>query len=475
MGQEIAGADFVTKDFDTFRLRLQDETQRLEQIFARIQHQNDTRYAGLELEAWLIDPTMRPAPINDAFLKMLQDPMVDAELAKFNIEFNTEPLPLTGNCFSRLHTQLQNAWSNASQQAQKLNSELLMTGILPTLKQDDLNPFNMSDLNRYRALNEQILASRGQPVKLDISGEEHLKLTHHDVMLESAATSLQLHTQIPLNIAHHFYNASIMASAAVVAVSANSPFLFGHSLWQETRIPLFEQAIESGGFDGAAHGPVKRVSFGSDYARHSIFECFEENLAHFPVLLPVDLGPASDNLDYLRLHNGTIWRWNRPIVGFNGGRPHVRIEHRTPAAGPTIKDMLANAVFYFGLSHALCDRLIARGVEVAFSDARDNFYKAARYGLDTNIVDFDGQHQRLQKHILDELLPLAAQGLDKLNILASEKDHYLAIIEKRVEKRQTGSDWQQAYIAKHGKDFQKLTKQYLFHQQQGEVVSEWPI
>lgn len=474
MGQEIAGENFVSKDFDRFRTHLANETRRLEALFANTLQQ-DIRCAGLELEAWLIDRTMHPAPINDAFLTILHDPMANAELAKFNIEFNTEPLPLSNHCLSHLHLQLQNAWSNASQQAQKLNSELLMTGILPTLKQDDLNPFNMSDMNRYRALNEQILASRGQPVRLDISGEDHLKLTHHDVMLESAATSLQLHTQIPLTIAHHFYNASIMASAAVVAVSANSPFLFGHSLWQETRIPLFEQAIESGGFDGASHGPVKRVSFGSDYARHSIFECFQENLDHFPVLLPVDLGVSSDALEYLRLHNGTIWRWNRPIIGSSDGRPHIRIEHRTPAAGPTVTDMMANAAFYYGLSHAFCDRLIARGVELEFADARDNFYKAARYGLDTHIVDLDGQHQRIQKYILDELLPMAAQGLDKLGIEETEKQRYLSIIEARVEKHQTGSDWQRAFINKHGKDFQKLTRQYLFHQQQGGVVSEWPI
>lgn len=474
MGQEIAGENFVDRDFKRFRQHLADETARL-QLLLSSPDSHESRYAGLELEAWLVDKTMHPAPVNDAFLKRLNDPLANPELAKFNVEFNTDPLPLTGKALSQLHRQLQNAWSNASQQAQQLGCELLMTGILPTLAQDDLNVFNMSDMNRYRALNEQILASRGQPVRLDISGDDHLKLTHHDVMLESAATSLQLHTQVPITIAHHFYNASMLASAAVVAVSANSPYLFEHSLWQETRIPLFEQAIESGGFDGAAHGPVKRVGFGSDYARHSIFECFEENLAHFPILLPVDLGDASDELEHLRLHNGTIWRWNRPLVGFNGGKPHVRIEHRTPAAGPTISDMLANAAFYFGLSHALCDRLITHGIEIAFSDAKDNFYKAARHGLDTHIVDFDGQHQRMQRFVLEQCLPLAAQGLAKLNIDSADSDYYLKIIEQRVEAHQTGSDWQRAFIAKHGTDFQKLTQHYLHHQQKGKVVSQWPI
>ena len=254
MGQEIAGVSFNDRDFERFRQHLRDETRQLESLLSASLSGADKRYAGLELEAWLLDKTMQPAAINDAFLKRLHDPLANAELAKFNIEFNTDPLPLTGDALSRLHRQLQNAWSNASQQAQKLNAELMMIGILPTLSQDHLNVLNMSDMNRYRALNEQILAARGKPVELDISGDDHLKLTHHDVMLESAATSLQLHTQVPLTVAHHFYNASIMASAAMVAVSANSPYLFGHSLWQETRIPLFEQAIEAGGFAGAAHG-----------------------------------------------------------------------------------------------------------------------------------------------------------------------------------------------------------------------------
>lgn len=475
MGQEIAGVSFTAKDFERFSDHLRDETSHLQELLSEAHLLHDTRYAGIELEAWLVDKAMRPAPINDAFLKLLNDPLANAELAKFNIEFNTEPVPLTGDALSQLHRQLQNAWSNASQQAQRLESELMMAGILPTLLQDDLNIFNMSDMNRYRALNEQILAARGKPVQLDISGEDHLKLTHHDVMLESAATSLQLHTQVAVNIAHHFYNASLIASAPMVAVCANSPFLFGHSLWQETRIPLFEQAIEAGGFAGAAHGPVKRVSFGSDYARHSIFECFEENLQHYPVLLPVDLGEASDQLEHLRLHNGTIWRWNRPLIGFIGAKPHIRIEHRTPAAGPTITDMLANAAFYYGLSHALCDRIIANGIELAFADARDNFYKAARYGLDTAIMDFDGSYQPLKQFILNTCLPLAEQGLDKLSIKSGDRNKYLKIIADRVEQHQTGSDWQRAFIAKNGKDFSRMSRYYLHHQQEGEVVSQWPI
>jgi hypothetical protein len=207
-------------------------------------------------------------------------------------------------------------------------------------------------------------------------GREHLKLDHHDVMLESATTSFQIHIQLPLDIAHHFYNASIIASASMVALCANAPFLFGKDLWDESRIPLFEQSIETGGYDGAAHGPIKRVSFGTDYARHSIIECFIENLDHFPVLLPVDSDSPNEAFEHLRLHNGTIWRWNRPLVGFDeDGTPHIRVEHRAPAAGPTTIDSMANAAFYYGVSKSLCDEIIEKGLSFPFSQAKIIFIK----------------------------------------------------------------------------------------------------
>jgi hypothetical protein len=198
-----------------------------------------------------------------------------------------------------------------------------MIGILPTLVPSDLTVKNMSDLNRYRALNNRILETRTKPIHLDITGEDHLDLGHDDIMLESATTSLQLHTKVPASVAHHFYNASIISSAAMVAICGNAPFLFGKNLWHESRVPLFEQAVDIGGFDGAAHGPVKRVSFGKGYARHSVFECFEENLHHFPILLPEQLDDSDETFSHLKLHNGTIWRWNRPLIGFDEDGKHI--------------------------------------------------------------------------------------------------------------------------------------------------------
>jgi len=476
MGQEIAKAHFKAADFEQFHQQLSCETNLLKQMIMRGACSTQSPVAGLELESWLIDRNMQASATNDDFLASLADPLANAELAKFNIEFNTHPLSLTGDGLEKLHTQLDATWQRAAKHAETMDTALMMIGSLPTLRATSLNTHNMSDLNRYRALNEQILAARAKPINLDIIGVEHLQFDHHDVMLESATTSLQLHTQIPLEIAHHYYNASIIASAAMVAICANSPYLFGKQLWQESRIPLFEQAIETGGYGGAADGPLKRVSFGSCYANKSIFECFQENLEHFPVLLPVNLQHDDTLFAHLKLHNGTIWRWNRPLLGEDpDGTPHIRIEHRSPAAGPTIIDTIANAAFYFGLSKYLCDDIIANGLPMPFTQAKDNFYQAARHGLKGHIIWSDGQHHRIHTLITNTLIPYAISGLQSLGINSVDIEKYMAVIKHRSETQQTGSQWQQQFIQTHTTDFATMTRQYLAHQQQGKPVSQWTL
>jgi len=477
MGQEIDNIKYDSSDFERFSHRLQQETKLLKQLIESDSCSLSPPMAGFEIEAWLVDQNMQAAPINDHYLASLNEPLAFPELAKFNVELNSPALPLAGNVFSHLLKTLNSTWNNVSQHAEDMHSHLIMIGTLPTLKQSDLCLNNMSDLNRYHALNEQILLSRGKPIHLEITGNEHLKFDHHDVMLESATTSLQVHTQVPLAIAHHYYNASIIASAAVVAVCANAPYLFGKNLWQESRIPLFEQAIETGGYDGAAHGPIKRVSFGSDYARQSIFECFNENLEHFPVLLPEHFDSDPDKFNHLRLHNGTIWRWNRPLVGFDeDGTPHIRIEHRTPAAGPTTIDAIANAAFYYGLAKNICDEIIAsQKVPLPFSQAKDNFYQAARYGIDSSIIWFDGNKQRLLDLLKSELLPRAVLGLKSFGITTCDTEDFLEIIMQRISNKQTGSRWQVDFMQNNQATFKAMTHQYWQNQCSGKPVSEWDL
>ena len=286
---------------------------------------------------------------------------------QFNVELNVDPQALNDKALSRLHQGLQQTWDDCQRVAAGLHARLVMTGILPSVSQQDLTLANMSELKRYRALNEQVLRLReGKPLMLDIHGREHLNLSHQDVMLESAATSLQLHLKVAVEDAVRYYNAAQIVSAPLVAASGNSPFLFGRQLWDETRIPLFEQSVEVGGFAGASRGPVRRVSFGTGYAKESLFECFVENEQHFPVLLPIQFDEPGREMRHLRLHNGTIWRWNRPLVGYDDdGTPHLRIEHRVLPAGPTVIDSIASAAFFYGLVHALAQRRCGAGRSAA--------------------------------------------------------------------------------------------------------------
>jgi gamma-glutamyl:cysteine ligase YbdK (ATP-grasp superfamily) len=477
MGQEIEQTCFTRADFTDYGDCLRRETELLEAWFRDGLFSTRDRTGGFELEAWLIDPAARPAPVNAAFLKRLDDPMVVPELARFNVELNDHPQHLWGSALSRFEASLGATWKKCRQVATELDVRLLMIGILPTLREVDLTQANMSDLRRYRALNEQVLRLReGRPLELDIQGRRRLKTTHGDVMLESAATSFQLHLKVQSRDAVRAYNAAQILSAPMVAVAANSPFLFGHDLWDETRIPLFEQSVAVGGIAGASHGPLRRVTFGSGYARVSLYECFLENQQHYPVLLPMRFQEGAAKMAHLRLHNGTIWRWNRPLIGFDyDGMPHLRIEHRVVPGGPTITDAIANAAFFFGLMQALMSVELPVETRIPFSQARDNFYAAARHGLNAPVTWVDSHRGPLRTLLLDELLPLARRGLASLEIDAADSAYYLGIIEARARRAATGADWQRAWVDRHRADMAALTEAYARRQQQGAPVHEWDV
>ncbi len=477
MGDEITHSQFQTADFELFQEHLSRETRLLGEWFAQGKFSAEVPVCGLEMEAWLIDDSALPAAVNQQFLAAMNNPLVVPELAKFNVELNVEPQPLHGRALSELHHGLQQTWQACARVAAGLDTRLVMIGILPSVSQHDLTLANMSEMKRYLALNEQVLRLRGgKPLMLDIHGREHLHLLHQDVMLESAATSLQLHLKVGLRRAVRYYNAAQVVSAPMVAAAVNSPYLFGKDLWDETRIPLFEQSVEVGGFAGASGGPVRRVSFGTGYAKESLHECFVENQEHFPVLLPIDFKAPDQQMRHLRLHNGTIWRWNRPLIGFDeDATPHLRIEHRVLPAGPTVSDSIANAAFFYGLVHALATRQLAPELELPFATARDNFYAAARDGLDAQLTWLDGRKRPAGSLLLDQLIPLARYGLGLLDIDAGDRDLYLGIVKTRLRNACTGANWQRAYVARHGRDMQALTEAYYRRQQSGLPVHEWAV
>ncbi len=476
MGQEIDNSHFTDHDFQRFSQCLRQETALLANWFQQHRFAAEPSIGGFELEAWLVDSAGLPAPINQAYLESLRHPLVVPELSVFNVELNTPERPLRGDVLSRMEADLAELWKRCGAKAREFNATLAMIGILPTVREQDLTLDSMSRWERYRALNEQVLRlRRGQPLRLDIRGGEALCMEHNDVMLEAATTSFQIHLQVKASEAAAFFNAALMLSAPMVAATANSPFLFGRQLWEETRIPLFEQAVAVGG-DIAGDAPAyRRVTFGSGYLQSSLLEVFQENLVHYPPLLPQCHDVAAENLHHVRLHNGTIWRWNRPLIGFGrDGTPHVRIEHRVVPAGPSIADSIANAALFYGLVHALAGASAWRGPALSFAQSRANFYAAARDGLRAEVVWRHGRIP-LRQLLLTELLPLAREGLATLAIAEADIAYYLGIIEARIGSGQTGSRWQQAFVARHGRDMQALTLAYLERQGSGLPVHEWAL
>ncbi len=475
MGQEIDTSRFTPADLETFRTRLREETALLEGWFRDGVFASAPKVGGFELEAYLVAADLNPAPIAGPFLERLADPLVVPELATFNAEINGTPQRLRGDALSRLAAELEATWKRCARAAIGLDARLAMIGILPTARPEHLDMAHMSPLKRYQALNERILQlRRGRPFTLEILGEDRLFLERQDVMMESVATSLQIHLQVNPEEAARVYNWSKVLAAPMVAVSANSPFLFGCDLWAESRIPLFEQAISVG-------GPFfrERVTFGLRYVEDSVFECFRANLDRFPVLLPQVMDEPPEQLAHLRLHNGTIWRWNRPLIGFDadaaGTPPHLRIEHRVMPAGPTVADAIANAALYFGAVQSFAGEGAHPRRHLPFSVAKGNFYEAAREGLDAEIEWLDRRPTTLHQVLTDDLLPRAGQGLTELGIDASEIDRWLGIIAGRLRTGQTGSAWQRAWVARHGRDLTALTAAYLERQESGLPVHQWPL
>ncbi|HSG35780.1 MAG TPA: glutamate-cysteine ligase family protein [Sphingomonadaceae bacterium] len=473
MGQEISSTGFAEADFRDFRARVAQETGLLRAAYETGKLSRRASVIGLELEAWLVDHNGYPAPHNQSFLERVGDPQVVAELSRFNIELNAPPRLLAGEGLLELEQGLRSAWDRCDNSAHDLVDTIIAIGTLPTLREADLTLANMTPLNRYEALNREVLKARkGEPIRFDIdsvhAGGKPLKTVHHDVMIEAATTSFQLHWQLPPERMGPVMNASSILSAPLVALAANSPFLFGRKLWHETRIAIFEQAVSQPG-----DGP-QRVTFGRSYVAHDPIAIFEDNLALYPPLLPFMDDEEPGKLACLRLHNGTIWRWNRPLVGFDeDGTPHLRIEQRVMPSGPTAIDMLANGALYYGAAHMLAERMEDPERLLPFDQARANFYACARHGLDAEIAWLDGR-SRPVRQVIEKLVPLAREGLAAQGVSDALAERYLDVVLMRCETRQNGAAWQLRHHAKHG-DLARLVADYLAHQRSGNPVHEWEL
>lgn len=476
VGQDISRSAFSAEEHAEFHAKLRAETATLNHWF----HDGDFEQSGiattgLELEAWLIDESYLPSPRNAAFLAAVNDPQVVPELSKYNFEINIDPELLQADFLSRTQAKLEAQWRRCETAAHTLGLGIVATGILPTVKDDMLQPEWMSDSPRYRALNSELFRLRaGAPLHIHIEGQETLDYRSPHLMLEAACTSLQGHLKVNPDQAVRLYNASVVAAAPLVAATANSPFLYGNSLWAETRVAAFEQSTALHGFRDAQGRDVPRVTLGTGYLRHSMLELFLENLS-YPVLLPA-LSKDGAHLAHLRLQNGTIWRWLRPIIGFNGdGAPHLRIEQRVMPAGPSIVDSIANLALNYGLALALGEAETPPESETPFEDSRANFYACARHGLEAQVL-WCGKSVDVRSLLLEHLLPDARRALEAHGVSRNDLEHYFdGVLHPRILSGQTGTVWQRRYVDVHGPDFQALVGRYAELQATGKPVHQWTV
>jgi len=473
MGQEIPNTAFTADDFARFTERLAAETALLrEELAAGRFSEAPAPVAGCEIEGWLLDRHYLPIADNEQFLGRLGDPLVVPELSRFNIELNCTPRTLTGDALRALRAEVERVWAHCQAVAHDGGELAMLIGILPTLRESDLSLANVSAMNRFHALNAQVMKARGgTPIRIDIRGREHLRLDHGDVMLEAGTTSFQLHLQVPASRILRYYNAAQLLAGPMVALAANSPLLFGRDLWAETRIRLFEQAVALG---SAEHG---RVGFGNDWLAGSPHALFAENLARHAPLLPLVVDAPPGRYAHLKLHNGTIWRWNRLLVGGDGALS-LRLEHRVMAAGPSFVDMFANAALFYGAIRELAEAARAPEHELSFAAARRNFYAGAELGLDAHFDWLGSTRVPAATLIAAQLVPLARRGLATLGVAREDSEPLLEIVTQRARSGRNGAWWQRAWLAAHRDDpdrLRALTARYVEHQRQGNPVHEWEL
>ena len=445
---------------------------------------------GAEQEMFLIDRDLRPAPISVDVLQRANEPRLTTEIARFNLEANLTPLDLTGNCFRRMETELQELLAITRASAHTLDADVLLSGILPTLQKSDLTLDNLTPSARYRELDRGVIRLRGGPLSIHIKGLDELNLTHDNIMMESCNTSFQIHFQSsPEEFVNH-YNVAQAITAPVLAVAVNSPLLFGHRLWQETRVALFQHSTDERSRPQLARSQPTRVSFGDQWLRNSVIELFHDQISRFrPIMITQpDENPfqvlargQTPMLSALRMHNGTVWRWNRACYGVSDGVPHLRIENRALPSGPTPVDEIANAAFFTGLMLALPQEYGDIAARMAFDDAKLNFFRAARHGLDAQFQWLGAESRSASSLILYELLPLARAGLRSAEVDDEDIEKYLGIIEERTRSAQTGARWIIKSLGtmpdNMSKDVRqrKLTSTMLDLQKQGTPVHEWPL
>lgn len=487
MGLEIDNTDFTPEDFDHFGERLRANLKALEILLARPNFGEGELSFGAELELYIVDKNCRPLHINQEIIAKLNDPQLTLELNRYNLEYNFSPVLLKDRCFAATQREALAAIDKINAAASEWDGKVVPVGILPTLEQSDTGYHAMTKLSRFEALTKELTDIRGGPFTIAIEGEEKLQLAMDDVTLEGANTSFQVHLRVPAAEFADFYNAMQLVTPLVVAMAANSPTLFGHRLWQETRIPLFKQSIDCRPQD-SLHPIPARVNFGNNWIRESAFELFAESALLYRPILPdcstedpvaIAKSGGTPSLHELRLHQGSIWLWNRPVYDPTGDG-HLRIELRAFPAGPSIVDMLANAALAIGLAKLLQPSIKELLPAIPFTYAIANFYRAAQSGLSAELfwpsLRQSQPEYRKVPDILQELLPHVSENLSAMGFVENDFESLLKVIEERLETGQTGAQWQLNKLAELRKDMHKREAlAEMFTQYQSNSAANTPV
>lgn len=466
------------------------DLQALEKMLDEGQMEENALRIGAEQEMFLVDSAMHPAPIILEVLEKARDERLTTEIGRFNIEANLTPLDFTGDCLKRLENELNEVVGIIKRAAGEFGADAVLCGILPTIQLSDLVEQNLTPNPRYTELNRVLTALHGNERLVHIKGLDELRLHLKDTFIEFSNTSFQVHLQVGIKDFVNRYNWAQAVTAPVLASAVNSPMLLNHRLWHETRLALFQHAVDERSHTQHERNRPARVSFGRDWVKDSILEVFREDVSRFRIILTRDLEENSleclkqgkiPQLNAWRMHNGTIWRWNRTCYGVMNNVPSLRIEARFLPSGPTVADEMANAAFFLGLMIALPEEFGDVTEKMSFDDVKSNFFSAARFGLKTQIVWLDGQTYRAKKLILDELLPRARHGLRSVGIDANDIERFLGILEQRVSQEKTGAQWMLDSVAKMDKRakpnvrMRTLTAAMIANQEIGKPLHLWDL
>lgn len=491
MGIQINKESFTKEDYERYQLRLQQQLQVLEQMVQSPGFGGDINSFGSELEVYIIDKDGLTKPINKQLLAEVGDPRLSLELNQFNLEYNLSPIDAEGRPFSEMAREIVEVHDLVNDSAANHGARIVPIGILPTLTKDNIAVASMTDLPRFRALSNGIQGLRGKPFQIHINGKDPLTLNSNDITLEGANTSFQFHIRVPLKQYCNTWNAVQMVTPLVLALASNSPTLFGHSLWHETRIALFKQSVDNRNRGKINWRKPARVSFGHGWLREGPWEHYAENVALYEAVLPVcghqnavEMLTHGDvpELDELRLHQSTVWSWNRAVYDPELGG-HFRIECRSLPAGPTAIDMVANSALLAGLAAGFRDKMHYLIPAFPFTLAEYNFYRAAQKGIDANVLWPDIKNISPVEvnilELLDSLLPVAEEGLHILGVDQTEISKMLGNIQNRIDKKITGAIWQSQMLQSleeydsRQEALHMMLERYIVEMRKGRSIACW--